>query len=113
MTLLGDRWSNGCETRRNPRLPNTGSPGTVCHPISHIPPRNQSFRQFVLKRFSNHFQKDLRALAAKDPSFWVALSLSLGCRSCNRNGLFKSYSCRLAKPRQFECFGVVREYVFG
>ncbi len=66
MTLLGDRCRNIGETRRNPRLPNTGSPGTVCFPISHIPPRDQSFRQFVLKRFSNHFQKDLRALAVKE-----------------------------------------------
>ncbi len=77
MTLLGDRCRNIGETRRNPRLPNTGSPGTVCPPISHIPPRDQLFRRFVLKGFSNVFPTDLRALAAKDPSFWVALSLSL------------------------------------
>lgn len=50
---------------------------TVCPPISHIPPRDQLFRRFVLKGFSNVFPTDLRALAAKDPSFWVALSLSL------------------------------------
>mgnify|MGYP003118150865 CR=1 FL=1 len=66
MTLLGDRCSNDGETRRNSRLPNTGSPGTVCPPISHIPPRNQSFHRFVLKRFSSYFQKDLRARAAKE-----------------------------------------------
>ena len=66
MTLLGDSSRNLSETRRNPRLPNTGSPGTVCRLISHIPPRDQSFRQFVLKGFSSHFQKDPRARAAKE-----------------------------------------------
>ena len=65
MTLLGDNSRNLSKTRRNPRIPITGSPGTVCPPISHIPPRDQSFRQFVLKRFSNHFQKDFRARAVK------------------------------------------------